>query len=156
MFVALGFLWLALLAGGVVAYGTRPRARAEDEPWPRFVWLALATAVLSLLIAIPFATIHFSRGDRLHKSHTGVVLDDAQIRGRQIFSDFCKKCHTLSDARAASTIGPNFDALPPKFDVVIDAVTNGRARGNGQMPRGLTDAAGARDVAAYLTAVAGR
>ena len=43
-----------------------------------------------------------------------------------------------------------------RLDTVVDAVTYGRARGNGQMPRGLVGAMGARDVAAYLTAVAGR
>lgn len=155
MFVVLGLLWLALLASAIVAYGVRPK-RGHSEPWPRWVWAAMAVAVLSLVVAIPVGAIHYSQGTRHRLSHTGLVLNDAQLHGRDIFATACKKCHTLADVGATSTIGPNFDALPPKFDTVIDAVTNGRARGNGQMPKGLTDAVGAHDVAAYLTAVAGR
>ncbi|MFT4036081.1 MAG: hypothetical protein QM679_10965 [Patulibacter sp.] len=150
------FLWIALLAGGVVAYGVRPRTHGQDQPWPRWVWLALAVTVLSLVVAIPVAAVQYSRGARHHLSRTGLVLNDAQLRGRDIFEAACRRCHTLDDIGATSTIGPDFDALRPSFDLVVHAVTYGRARGHGQMPRGLTDATGARDVAAYLTAVAGR
>jgi mono/diheme cytochrome c family protein len=156
VYVVLALLWLALLAGGAVAYGVRPRAGGHNGPWPKWVWAAMAIAVLSLIGGIPAAAVHYSQGTRHRLSHTGLVLGDAQLRGRDTFAAFCKKCHTLGDIGATSTVGPNFDAVPPKYDVVVDAIVNGRARGRGQMPRGLTDAAGARDVAAYLTAVAGR
>jgi mono/diheme cytochrome c family protein len=44
---------------------------------------------------------------------------------------------------------------PPK-GLVLDAIANGRARGSGQMPKGLVDGEDAQDVAAYVVAVAGR
>lgn len=156
MLVVLALLWVALLASGIAAYGVRPRAGGRNGPWPAWVWGAVAVAVISLVVAIPAAAVVFSRGDHRRESQTGLVLTDQQVRGRQIFAQYCQKCHTLSDVGAASTIGPNFDALPPSYDVVIDAVTYGRARGKGQMPRGLVDRRGAEAVAAYLTAVAGR
>jgi len=156
VFPVLALLWVALFACGAVAYGVRPRPDRRGQPWPRYVWGAAAVAAFSLVVAIPLTAVHYSRGDRHRLSHTGLVLNDSQLRGREIFASACKKCHTLGDVGAASTIGPNFDALPPNFDVVVDAVTYGRARGRGQMPKGLANARGARDVAAYLTAVAGR
>lgn len=156
MLSVLALLWVALIACGITAYGVRPKPGGRNGPWPRWVWISGPVAVLSLIVAIPAASVFYSRSDRGRVSHTGLVLTDDQLHGRQIFGQLCKKCHTLGDVGAASTIGPNFDALPPKYDVVIDAITYGRARGNGQMPRGLTDAKGAEDVAAYLTAVAGR
>ncbi|MEH3052784.1 MAG: cytochrome c [Patulibacter minatonensis] len=155
MLLTLVMLWVALLASGVVAFGVRARPDRRG-PWPTYVWPAIAVAVLSLLVAIPYTAVKYSQGDRHRLSKTGLVLTPAQMRGRDIFATYCRKCHTLADANAASTIGPNFDALPPTFDTVVDAVTYGRARGNGQMPRGLVNAKGARDVADYLTHVAGR
>jgi mono/diheme cytochrome c family protein len=156
VFIVLGLLWVALLASCLAAYGVRPRAGGHSGPWPRWVWVSAAVAVVSLVVAIPAAAVQFSRGDHRRESQSGLVLNDRQLRGREIFATVCKRCHTLSDVGAASTIGPNFDALPPNFDVVVDAVTHGRARGRGQMPRGLADARGARDVADYLSSVAGR
>lgn len=156
MLVVLALLWVALLASGIAAYGVRPRPGGRSGPWPRWVWGAVTVAVVSLVVAIPVAAVVFSRGDHRRESKVGLVLDDRQLRGREIFADSCKRCHTLGDIGARSTIGPNFDALPPTYEVVVDAVTYGRARGRGQMPRGLTDRQGAEAVAAYLAAVAGR
>ncbi len=156
MFVVLALLWVALLASGIAAYGVRPRPGGRNGPWPRWVWASVAVATTSLVVAIPVAAVVFSKGDHRRETQTGLVLNDQQLRGREIFAQYCQKCHTLGDIDAASTIGPNFDALPPTYEVVIDAVTYGRARGKGQMPRGLVDQRGAEAVAAYLTAVAGR
>lgn len=156
MFLVLALLWVALLASGIAAYGVRPKPGGRSGPWPKWVWSAVAVAVLSLVVAIPVAAVVFSRGDHRRESQTGLVLNDRQLRGREIFAQYCQRCHTLSDVGATSTIGPNFDALPPSYDVVIDAVTYGRARGRGQMPRGLVDRRGAEAVADYLTSVAGR
>lgn len=156
MLVVLALLWVALLASGIAAYGVRPRPGGRSGPWPRWVWGSVTVAVLSLVVAIPVAAVVFGRGDNRRESDTGLVLSDQQMRGREIFAQSCKRCHTLGDIGAASTIGPNLDALPPTFGVVVDAVVNGRARGRGQMPRGLADRQGAEAVADYLVAVAGR
>ena len=149
-------LWLALLVVGFAVYGLRPRPETRTEPWPKWVWVCFGLGVLGLAIGVPAAAINFSGGKRASETKSGIVLSASQVEGRDLFSSTCKRCHTLADAKSVSTIGPNLDQLQPPPALVINAVTEGRARGNGNMPRGLTDAAGARGVAAYLEAVAGQ
>ncbi|MEA2255541.1 MAG: hypothetical protein QOG35_1586, partial [Solirubrobacteraceae bacterium] len=49
----------------------------------------------------------------------------------------------------------NLDNLHPPRALVLDAIEQGRARGQGQMPAGLVDGQDAKDVAAFVVAVAG-
>lgn len=50
--------------------------------------------------------------------------------GKKIFQQKCASCHTLKDAGATGTIGPNLDQLMPSFEVAQKQVTNG----GGAMP----------------------
>ena len=71
------------------------------------------------------------------------------VAGKQVFETAgCKSCHTLSDAGATGTVGPNLDQLKPPIDLVIDRVTNGK----GVMPSfsGQLSAKQIADVAAYV------
>lgn len=150
-------LWVAVLLAAFAAYGVRVRPRGrEDEPWPRWVGSTAIASALLLAIVLPGMAVIYSGGERERQSRTGAELTDEQIQGRELFASACKRCHTLGDAGASSTIGPNLDALQPDFNTVVDAVVNGRARGKGQMPAGLSGRQGARAVASYLEAVAGR
>jgi len=45
--------------------------------------------------------------------------------GKNIFEQKCASCHTLKDAGATGTIGPNLDQLMPSFAIVQKQVTNG-------------------------------
>jgi cbb3-type cytochrome c oxidase subunit III len=45
--------------------------------------------------------------------------------GKLIFQKKCASCHTLKDAGATGTIGPNLDELMPAFAIVQKQVTNG-------------------------------
>jgi cbb3-type cytochrome c oxidase subunit III len=45
--------------------------------------------------------------------------------GKEIFQKKCASCHTLQDAGATGTIGPNLDQLMPAFAVAQKQVTNG-------------------------------
>jgi mono/diheme cytochrome c family protein len=49
--------------------------------------------------------------------------------GKAIFtgSAGCSGCHTLADAQATGTVGPNLDQLKPSYDAVVTQVTNGGA-----------------------------
>ena len=69
---------------------------------------------------------------------------------------YCATCHTLKASNAVGKVGPNLDVLHPPKGLILDAIANGRARGQGQMPAGLVDGQDAQDVAAYVAAVAGR
>jgi mono/diheme cytochrome c family protein len=69
--------------------------------------------------------------------------------GKQVFeSAGCKSCHTLKDAGATGTVGPNLDQAKPPLDLVIDRVTNGK----GVMPSfsGQLSEKQIADVAAYV------
>ncbi len=147
-------LWVSVLAAGAAIYGVRPQG--PDVPWPRWIVPVAGLAAIGLVVGIPVLAVIYSSGERERTTHTGLVLTDAQVHGREIFVKTCIRCHALGDIGAASTIGPSFDRLKPNRQLVLDAVKHGRARGKGQMPAGLIGAASARDVAAYLEAVAGR
>ena len=75
--------------------------------------------------------------------------------GKEIFLGVsgCASCHTLADAGATGTIGPNLDASQPSTELVVDRVTNGF----GGMPSfsdSLTEEE-IQEVAAYVSAVTG-
>ncbi len=77
------------------------------------------------------------------------------VAGKQVFETAgCKSCHTLKDAGATGTVGPNLDEAKPPADLVVDRVTNGK----GVMPSfsGQLSAKQIADVAAYVSSVAGQ
>ena len=73
--------------------------------------------------------------------------------GKQVFeSAGCVSCHTLSEAGATGTIGPNLDQAQPPAELVIERVTNGQ----GAMPS-FEDSLSEQqiqDVAAYVSSAA--
>jgi mono/diheme cytochrome c family protein len=77
------------------------------------------------------------------------------VAGKEVFlgESGCASCHTLSDAGASGTIGPNLDATMPPAELVVDRVTNGA----GAMPS-FADSLSEeqiQDVAAYVSSAAG-
>jgi mono/diheme cytochrome c family protein len=89
------------------------------------------------------------------ETETGGGLTGDPVAGKAVFTgaSACYGCHTLSDADATGTVGPNFDQTKPSEALVIDRVTNGK----GQMPAfgsSLTEQQIA-DVAAYISQAAG-
>ena len=74
--------------------------------------------------------------------------------GKQVFASAgCVGCHTLADAGATGTVGPNLDDAKPSYDLVVERVTNGK----GPMPpfKGQLSDQQIMDVAAYVSSVAG-
>jgi cytochrome c6 len=75
--------------------------------------------------------------------------------GKDIFQQAgCVNCHTLKDAGATGTIGPNLDQKKPPESIVVDRVTNGK----GVMPsfKSKLTAAQIQAVATYVSSVAGK
>jgi outer membrane protein assembly factor BamB len=74
--------------------------------------------------------------------------------GRAVFRSSCASCHTLADAGATGTVGPNLDNLKPSDAAVMRQVTNG----GGGMPAfgGQLSRTQITDVSRYVSTVAGR
>ena len=71
------------------------------------------------------------------------------VAGKQVFETAgCKSCHTLKDAGATGTIGPNLDQVKPPDALVVERVTDGK----GVMPSfsGQLTPQQIADVAAYV------
>jgi mono/diheme cytochrome c family protein len=83
-----------------------------------------------------------------------LALKGDPTAGKAVFSSAgCVGCHTLKDAGATGTVGPNLDDAKPDTELVVTRVTKGR----GAMPPfagQLTDQQIA-DVAAYVTQATG-
>lgn len=75
--------------------------------------------------------------------------------GKDIFAAAgCGSCHTLADAGASGTIGPNLDDAKPPKSLVVDRVTNGKGvmpSFSSRLTKQQIDA-----VAAYVSGAAGR
>jgi mono/diheme cytochrome c family protein len=114
---------------------------------------AVAGAIAVFGIAVPAIVL---LGDQASAGPGGSQLTADQQQGRELFARRCATCHTLKDAAAVGKVGPNLDVLHPPKGLILDAIKNGRARGQGQMPAGVVDGQDAQNVAAYVAAVAGQ
>jgi mono/diheme cytochrome c family protein len=85
---------------------------------------------------------------------SGSAAGDAAA-GKAVFTSAgCVGCHTLADAGATGTVGPNLDDAKPPAALVVERVTNGK----GPMPpfKGQLSDKQIQDVAAYVSSVAGK
>jgi mono/diheme cytochrome c family protein len=74
--------------------------------------------------------------------------------GKQVFqSAGCAGCHTLKDAGATGTVGPNLDQAKPALSLAVDRVTHGA----GAMPNftGQLSTKQIADVTAYVVSRTG-
>ena len=154
----LAFLLLGLSVL-VFAFSGRTGGRRRGAPSRasrRFVAVMVTIVILALGVAVPLAIGVVNKNDHAKNAPGGVDLNAAQTNGRAVFGKYCSTCHTLKASNAVGKVGPNLDVLHPPKGLILDAIANGRARGQGQMPAGLVDGQDAQDVAAYVAAVAGR
>jgi mono/diheme cytochrome c family protein len=154
-FVVLG------LAVVFVAFSGGPRAAGRSKRGPsrtgrRVVVVGVAIVVAGLGVAVPLAVGLVNGDDHAKNAPGGVDLSAAETSGRTTFAKYCSTCHTLKASNAVGKVGPNLDVLHPPKALILDAIKNGRARGQGQMPAGVVDGQDAQDVAAYVAAVAGQ
>jgi mono/diheme cytochrome c family protein len=150
-FVVLGVFAVLL---GMRAGRRGPFLDSEGKGGRRAVgWLA-GLAVLLFAIAIPIA-VAIDGGDQAAQAGS-VDLTAKEEAGRKTFNQNCTQCHTLGASQGVQQVGPNLDELRPPKALVLDAIKNGRARGQGQMPALLVTGPEADAVAAYVAKVAGR
>jgi mono/diheme cytochrome c family protein len=155
VFVALGlFVVFVAFSGGPRGVG-RSRGR-PSRAGRRVVVAAVAIVVAGLGVAVPLAVGLVNGDDHAKNAPGGVDLSASEASGRATFAKYCSTCHTLRASNAVGKVGPNLDVLHPPKGLILDAIKNGRARGQGQMPKGVVDGQDAQDVAAYVAAVAGQ
>lgn len=115
----------------------------------RFLLLRIGGfATLLVLLAAVAAACSTPGARNLDEATEPVDLD----KGRQLFQTTCRICHSLADAQAAGTFGPDLDLLQPDAERVREQI----AEGGGGMPEDLLDGEDADLVARYVAEVAGR
>ena len=156
LFVALGLgvLFVALSGG---PSGARRRMASQSKRTRRIALINFLLAVVILGLGIPAAVIatvddaqRHPRGER-EQPHGG-----REARPPAVRASAARNCHTLKASNAVAQVGPNLDNLRPPKNLVLDAIHNGRARGNGQMAADLVEGQDADDVAAYVAKAVGQ
>jgi|SRR5436190_7387301 len=154
--MGLGVFYVAFRGGGRRQLGgARGQAPGESRGSRRATAMVAGVVMVVFGVAIP-AVVLATGGDKKSKQAPGGVdLNTSQVHGRELFAQNCATCHTLRAVNAVGRVGPNLDQLRPPKALVLNAVEQGRARGGGQMPADLVSGTDARDVAAFVAAVAG-
>jgi mono/diheme cytochrome c family protein len=134
--------------------GARASLYGQSRRTRRVATALFAVLFAGLGVAIPTVVIAGNEDDD-EAGAARVKLTPAQERGRELFGQVCQQCHTLKAANAVGLTGPDLDKLKPPRALVLDAIVNGRARGQGTMPAGLYQGQDAEDVAAFVARVAG-
>src|SRR4051795_5222933 len=155
------FLWAALAVGLVFLAlfgGRRRRGGVNTRRGGRGWWyIAFAAVLLVFGALVPIASSLGTDNASKDVAKSGISdLTEAQAHGRQLFGKYCALCHTLEAANAVASVGPNLDELRPTKGLVLDAIHNGRARGNGAMARDLVVGQDADDVASFVCRAVGK
>lgn len=164
--IALTVLFFAFGGG---PRGARESLHAQSRGASRATSIGVAVIAVVLGVGVPALVMAANSNSVSKKAPGGVKLSNNERRGRTLFAKNCNTCHTLAASRGVGKVGPNLDALisgitgaSPAESVknrttfILSAISQGRARGRGQMPAGLLDGQDAQDVAAFLAKVAGR
>ena len=117
---------------------------------------ALFVIVLVLLgIAIPVYAFTTEKDRNSIPEASVKELTPLQEKGRELFGQRCRNCHTLKAGSATARIGPTLDTPARNKALVLDAIKNGRARGNGQMPAAIVEGEDAEAVAQFVAIAVG-
>ena len=81
----------------------------------------------------------------------------AQIsRGKTLFRATCASCHTLAAVNARGVTGPDLDRIGQVTPARVMSAIRIGGTGQNRMPSGLLQGKNAADVAAFVSAVAGK
>jgi mono/diheme cytochrome c family protein len=155
LFVALGLgvLFVALSGG---PGGARKRMASQSRRTRRIALINFVLALAVLGLGVPAAVIATVNGRNDVPEANVSNLTAAEKRGRELFGQRCGNCHSLRASKTVASVGPNLDTLRPPKNLVLNAIHNGRARGNGQMAADLVEGQDADDVAAYVAKAGGQ
>jgi mono/diheme cytochrome c family protein len=151
--VGVGLVFVAMSGG---PRGARQRLHSQSRRGQRIAYGLFAAALILLGIAVPGLVIA-AVSDRDSVPEAGIdSLTAQEQRGRELFGQRCRNCHALQAASATARVGPDLDQLRPNADLVIAAIEEGRARGNGQMAADLVVGEDVEAVAAFVARAAGQ
>ena len=147
-----GGIGVAVVLAAMHSGRSAPMMDPQKKGGRRALFIFAGLALLIFAVAIPIAV-----GVDSDNAQAGAVdLTKQEVAGRELFNQNCTQCHTLGASSAVQTVGPNLDVLRPPKELTLDAIENGRARGQGQMPALLLTGEEAEATAAYVAKVAGR
>lgn len=151
--VGTGLLFIALSGG---PRGARERLQSQSRGGRRIAFTGFGLAVLILGVALPAAVISqvLDRDDIPRANVSNLTAQEKE--GRELFGTRCRNCHALAAANATARVGPSLDQLRPPKNLVLDAIENGRARGQGQMAADLVEGEQAEAVAAFVAKAVGQ
>jgi cytochrome c1 len=160
-----GFLapWLLVGIGVIfVSFSGGPGAAREAylTRGRRGFILLIVLVYIGIGVAIP-AVVIASRGTREGNS---TVLSQNKLRdakpdvqeGRTLFIESCAACHNLDAANARGVTGPDLDKIGTVTPARVESAIRIGGTGQLRMPAGLLEGQNAKDVAAYVSAVAGK
>jgi mono/diheme cytochrome c family protein len=122
--------------------------------------LLIVLVYIGIGVAVP-AVVIASRGTREGNS---AQLSQDKLRdakpdiqeGRQLFIESCAACHNLDAANARGVTGPDLDKIGTVTPARVESAIRIGGTGQLRMPSGLLEGQNAKDVAAYVSAVAGK
>jgi mono/diheme cytochrome c family protein len=168
MVIAIVLIWVVLglgvffvaMRGG--PRGARQSLHTDSKAGQRGITLAVVV-LFAFGLAVPAIVLAFNGEHRASVAVGGLHLNAQQERGRELFARSCAVCHTLAATKSVGRIGPNLDVrvgadistAAGRKALVLSAITEGRARGLGQMPAMLYQGKEAEEVADFVAAVAG-
>jgi mono/diheme cytochrome c family protein len=151
--LGLGLLFIAMSGGPSGAAG---RLMSTSRIGRRVAIVLFALSLVVLGAVVPAAVVSaVSNKDDIPEANVS-NLTESEKNGRELFGLRCANCHTLAAANAIASVGPNLDQLRPNKELVLDAIENGRSRGNGQMAPGLYTGQDAEDVANFVAKAVGQ
>jgi mono/diheme cytochrome c family protein len=151
--LALSAFFLAMSGG---PRGAKERNAREGRKGVKGATVVFVLTLVVLGVLIP-VSIFASDRDRDEFPEENIrQLSSLQLHGQELFGQQCRRCHTLAASNAVSTVGPSLDQLAPPKALVLDAIENGRSRGNGQMAADLVEGEDAEAVAQYVAVAVGQ
>jgi len=162
--LGLGVFFVAMRGG---PRGARHRSEIGQQHTDSRVGQRLVTVGIVVLfvfgLGVPGLVLAFNGEHKASVGVGGVHLNGEQQKGRELFAHSCAVCHTLAAVKSVGRTGPNLDVkvgegiatASGRKALVLSAISEGRARGLGQMPALLYQGKEAEEVASFVAAVAG-
>jgi mono/diheme cytochrome c family protein len=155
-------VWVLLGVGLVVIAlsggpgGAAERMMSTGRGARRAASVLFVIALIVLGAGVPAAVIAAVKSNDSIPEANVSDLTASEQHGRELFGLRCANCHTLKAANAIAEIGPDLDQLRPNKALVLNALENGRAQGNGQMAKDLYTGQDAQDVASFVAKAVGQ